>query len=265
MKTTTLVLLTLAFVGGVGCGGSDAKTGDASAVIADGGAVDGGSKDTGSASADGATKDGGSVVSADTAASGDGGAPDAPALPDAPVVPNGDAARDGAVVTADAAPDTRLADAGVAADTGTNVAFVCPLPGALAAPACNALVNTGTDVALVAEATAIPVGTGGTIVDGRYHLSAFKSYQGSTAGLPVSMRQTLDICGTLTQFTGDQPGQPTQHNNTTITTAGIVPTTVDTCKSKVGDTAIIYSSYTATATSVTLYASLYKFSVTFTK
>lgn len=178
----------------------------------------------------------------------------------------------GGTTAADAAPgtDSSSADSGTGSDTSSSIdssndtsPVMCtafPDSGA----ACNTIVNGGTDQAIVPIATAIPVGTGGTIANGRYYLTAFNTYQGS-ALTGVTLRQTLEICDKGGVFVDDQPSKPTAHKNFTFAPVGTAPNVTTTCSTEVPDSNIPYSSYTASPTQMTFYSSSIAFSVTYTK
>jgi len=151
-------------------------------------------------------------------------------------------------------------DSATNADTSTVACTALPDAGA----ACNAIVNIGTDKPIVATGTALPTGTGGTIVDGRYVLTDVSSYTGS-ALTGITLKQTLELCAGVGQFVDDQPGKPTAHKSFTLAPVGTAPNVTTTCSTEVPDTNIPYSSYTATPTTLTFYSTAFVFSVTYTK
>lgn len=159
------------------------------------------------------------------------------------------------------APDSAAPDSSVPDSSMPMIACSSADAGAQ----CNTIVNGATDVPLATVATALPTGTGGTIADGRYYLTGFTAYAGSPLK-NVTLRQTLEICGggKTGQLVNDEAGQ-TKRKGFTVAPVGIVPNTVQTCQSNPTDADIPYSSYTATATTFTLYSTVYVFSATYTR
>ncbi|MBK6460337.1 MAG: hypothetical protein IPF92_04920 [Myxococcales bacterium] len=162
-----------------------------------------------------------------------------------------------------ATPDAAKPDSAVPPDSSTPT--TCS--GADAGAQCNTVVNGATDVSVTVGTGALPIGTGGTVVDGRYFLTNLTTYPGTGVPSTLVMRQTLELCGggSVGQLVNDQAGA-TKRKSFTFTRAGNVPTTTQTCESVAGDTNIPYATYTATATTMTFYAAApYVFSATYTK
>ena len=133
---------------------------------------------------------------------------------------------------------------------------------------CNSLVNVGSDVNQVALAGMMPVGVGGTIEDGMYVLSNLETYPTSPLDPAVVFNQTLEVTGTTAELVVNNTGgnnQPEVRKTFTVTTAGIVPTITEDCTTEVPPFPIPYTSFTATSTKITLYSTMYLFSVTYTK
>ncbi|HRG95292.1 MAG TPA: hypothetical protein PLR99_03515 [Polyangiaceae bacterium] len=200
----------------------------------------------------------GAAACSSTPATSDGGA-DAASVTDSATPPVDAATPDSATPPVDAAtPDS-------AVPPDSSAPFTCS--GADAGAQCNTVVNGATDVGVTVGTGALPTGTGGTVVDGRYYLTNLTSYPGTGIPSTLVMRQTLELCsgGMVGQLVNDSAGV-TKRKTFSFTTAGNVPTTIQTCQTVVGDDAIPYQSYTATATTLTFYAAApYVFSATYTK
>jgi hypothetical protein len=167
-----------------------------------------------------------------------------------------------------AGPDAAPNDDGAMADTGADVTST--VDGGAAACAtvtamgCNTLANDATNVTLVVVATPIPVGTGGAIADGLYHLTEFKGYATTPLVAGVMLRQTLAMCNGVGVFVSEEKGG-TYHKNFAVAPTGIMPNVTQTCSTQMPNVDIPYSSYTATPTTLTFYSSQYVFSGTYTK
>ena len=164
---------------------------------------------------------------------------------------------------------TPATDSMVTSDVPTDSPMDSPMTtctmAADAGAMCNTLTNTAVDVVLAPTGMAIPTGTGGTIVSGRYTLTAFKSYTGSLLPAGQTLRQTLEVCGEVAQYVGNDKGKPEIHKTFTIKPTGTAPNINAVCSSPMPDVAIPYASYTATSTQITFYSTMYNFSATYTK
>lgn len=103
---------------------------------------------------------------------------------------------------------------------------------------------------------------------GRYYLTNIASYPAPASRRLWSCARPLELCGggRVAQLINDVAGE-TRRKSFVFTTAGIVPTTIQTCESVANDVAIPFlRSYTATATTLSFYAAApYVFSATYTK
>jgi hypothetical protein len=161
-----------------------------------------------------------------------------------------------------------MLDAGSAADSGASSvdAGSCMLPTADAGASCNTVENTATNITITAATGTMAKGMGGTIRNGTYFLSAVLTYPGSTLPDGTAIRQTLEVCnGTALLSENIADAAKSTHKNLTITPAGTVPNVDRTCSTKANDPKNVYSSYTATATSFTLYSTDGSFEMTFTR
>ncbi len=206
----------------------------------------------------------GAAACSSTPATSDGGT-DASTVTDSATPPVDAATPIDAATPVDAAtpPVDGATDASVPPDS--SVPTTCSAADASAQ--CNTVVNGATDVSVTVGTGALPTGTGGTVVDGRYYLTNITSYPGTGVAPTLVMRQTLELCGggRVAQLINDVAGE-TRRKSFVFTTAGIVPTTIQTCESVANDVAIPYASYTATATTLSFYAAApYVFSATYTK
>jgi hypothetical protein len=80
-----------------------------------------------------------------------------------------------------------------------------------------------------------------------------------------SLKQTLEICGTVGQLIGEDDGKPQYRKTFTIMPNGIAPHDMPVCTTQSPNVEINSSSYTATSTALTLFSSMYSISVTYTK
>ena len=122
--------------------------------------------------------------------------------------------------------------------------------------ACNTLSNAGSPITPTCVSGTIPVGTGGTIVDGTYVLTSQTHYQDTSCSmLPLS--ETIAFAGDCIQvvfgsiFSGTQSG--------TLTTQGNTFTATQTCQHLDVDAAVTImdaqmKTYTATSTTFTLFS-----------
>jgi hypothetical protein len=142
------------------------------------------------------------------------------------------------------------------ADAATSTCMV-PDAGGM----CNALVNNAPNITIGAGEGEMPVGTGGTFVDGTYFLTEMKSYVGSPVPSGIPFKQTFVLSG----CTGQLVEGSNVFKTFTYAPAGIVPNWQLVCSSKPNDANVPISSYTATPTSFSIYSSLWKFYGTYTK
>jgi hypothetical protein len=172
-----------------------------------------------------------------------------------------DAPADSSVTTDTATSTDTTTSTDAPSDTSMTTCTMSPDAGAK----CNELKNSGSDVVLVITAMPIPTGTGGTIANGRYTLTEFKSYLGSLLPAGQTLNQTIEICGEVGNLVSNDKGKPEVHKTFTIKPSGTSPNLTGTCSTQMPDVAIPYASYTATATTLTLYSTTYQFSATYTK
>ncbi len=122
--------------------------------------------------------------------------------------------------------------------------------------ACNTLTNVGAAVTPTCVSGTIPIGTGGTIVDGTYTLTA-QTYYGSTTCSSTPVNATLEIAGGCVQEVSSMPLPVTV--STTHTVAGATITRTVTCIDLVGVDAGSLSldfatdTFTATPTTFTIF------------
>jgi hypothetical protein len=204
---------------------------DAAVVQADTGTVQ---TDTASVQADGSVVQGdGAIVGTDTAT----------------------ALTDGAVVKSDTA--MVLPDAAIMKKDAAVACSNTPDAGA----ACNTLANTADSITVSAGANPMPAGTGGTIVDGTYFLTELKVYPGSPVPSGIPFKQTILISGcSLLLAEGTDV-----HKNSIIGPVGMELNGEMVCSSKAGDVPTEISSYTATATTFTMYSMTTRFYASYTK
>jgi hypothetical protein len=198
------------------------------------GTKDGGAGTTGSAGATAGTT---GSAGATGAAGADGGA----------------AGTDGGVTVSDASVDT-------SSDVASGDGGACSVPS-VDAGACNALTQAAPAITIGTGTGDMPVGTGGTFVPGTYFLTEMKVYTGSPVPSGIPFRQTFVLDGCTAQLV-----EGTNVFKTfTYAPVGTVPNWTMACTSKAGDSAVTISSYTATATTFSLYSTQYKFYGTYTK
>jgi hypothetical protein len=124
-----------------------------------------------------------------------------------------------------------------------------------AGQACNTLTNVGAMITPTCDPGSIPTGTGGTIVDGTYTLTAQVYYGGTCTTTGVNA--TLEIVGDCVQEVSGAPLPTT--GSTTHTVSGTSITRTVTCLDVVGVDAGHFSydtttsTFTATPTSFTIY------------
>lgn len=167
---------------------------------------------------------------------------------------------DGSSPTLDAAmasdsPSTQDGATVDASDAATDAGLVC-----------GAVANTAPVINDTTSASAIPVGTGGAIVDGVYFFTANVFYAGGSVG-QKSHSYTANIAGTSFGLQGHDNSDPDAAGGFNIaSTLGGMISIVGTCPA--GNVAKIlgdFDSYTATATTLTLYSSTKKNGSVFTK
>jgi hypothetical protein len=151
--------------------------------------------------------------------------------------------------------------AGTGSDGGSvdTASSTCVVPDA--GGMCNALVNGASYVTIGAGEGEMPVGTGGTFVDGTYFLTEMKAYAGSPVPSGIPFKQTFVLSGCKAQLVEGT----NVYKTFTYAPVGIVPNWQMVCSSKPNDANVPISSYTATPTSFSIYSSLWKFYGTFTK
>lgn len=281
---TVLSFSAVAAVFGCGSGtASDAGIADDSAIPEDtGGPVD----DTGFVDT-GSVPDAGTL---DTGAVGDSGAEDA-GVEDAGEAPDGGVA-DAGVVTDSGTPDTGVTDTGVATDSGapdtgmddtgvntdggvadtggadtgvTDGGQADAGDGGVKTP-CNDVVNDATAVSITSSTNAMPTGTGGAFVNGTYHMTAIVTHPGSPL-VPgsITFKQTIRLTGTLVELAADDSDKPPFTGNMTIAPSGTAFTSTTTCTTEADPFEVPYDSFTATASSFTVYCSSIYFEATYTK
>jgi hypothetical protein len=117
--------------------------------------------------------------------------------------------------------------------------------------ACNTLVDDGPTVTAVNVASKAPTGVGGTIVDGKYTLTALTAYSfGVVQNVALTASEVQTISGATIQQVGKINGQEKRYT-TTITQIDVTGAfwTEDSCP---GTEAGFYE-YTATATDLRIY------------
>jgi hypothetical protein len=172
--------------------------------------------------------------------------------------------------------DAAAADADGAADAATDAAMTDGAPSDGAKPdaptltcpttpdggaSCNALVNIAPAVTIAAGTGDMPVGMGGPIFDGTYFLSELTAYAGSGISTGVFFTQLMVIAGCSAELVEGVNVHKTFNKNP----VGIVPNWTMVCSSKVGDAPVVFSSFTGTPTTLTLYSTSAKFYATYTK
>jgi len=184
----------------------------------------------------------------------------------------GDAGSNGKPGEMDSSVPEAKGDASVAHDSGSNgstedagpdQASCVPMADDAGAE-CNSLVSEATGVAIVKGTGTTPVGKGGTIVAGHYVLTEAKSYPGSTLPEGVVVTQDVEICGGFLQVV-QVIGGTTERKTSTIAPDGIKPNLKMTCSTKESDMDSDWTSYTATATTISIYSATEKMSLSFTK
>jgi hypothetical protein len=104
--------------------------------------------------------------------------------------------------------------------------------------ACNALVNSAPLVDPVYVATAVPVASGGSILDGTYYLTANRVYTGiggTTGPTGGQVKNTYSLQSGLMNWVGWHTGLTTDTRSTArITTSGNQVTATTTCGSEAG-------------------------------
>lgn len=155
----------------------------------------------------------------------------------------------GGGVDSSVSPDSSVADSSVP-DTSVNPTG-----------ACNTLANVGTSVSETANAAAVPVMTGGTIVDGTYVLTSNVQYAGSGAGSKTHKR-TLAISGTTLQLVNSDNGGPDVHVTIKVAPVGAELNEMGTCPAGF---ALTPGTYTATATTLEIQKNGSKQLETYTK
>ena len=135
-------------------------------------------------------------------------------------------------------------------------------------PGCSPIANTAptvTDTFMSNVPT--PVGTGGAIVDGTYHMTAHVGYMGSSTTVRTHSF-TFKFTGSAVDISGhdDNDAGNTARFTLTSNSATGAASMIGSCPAMfVGKKLGAIDSYTATATEVRFYESTKKYGVTFTK
>jgi hypothetical protein len=159
-------------------------------------------------------------------------------------------------------PGTGGTDAGTPADGAAPAQCGTPVD---AGSQCNTLVNTGSDVTLMAATGTLPVGVGGILVDGIYHLTKMAYYPGSSmAGAVLTQKATWLACGGPIQYVAFHSVKGEIRKSGTLSFVGIVPTLNWTCDT---DTAanVPYTSYTANSRTLAFYSASLGFEAVLTR
>lgn len=168
-------------------------------------------------------------------------------------------------ITADGAiPDT---DAGSKNDAAQgNDASCSPYTGKIpndAGAQCHDLENTAPSTPVIVDPGTLPVGTGGKLGDGLYHMTEVRSYPGSPVPA-INFKYTVLIVGDLSYLVQDNSNEAKTVRKITKANpdggAGIV-----LCTTKIENNPVTESSSTATCDSLTTYDKDYKFSAKLTK
>lgn len=126
------------------------------------------------------------------------------------------------------------------ADTGAPDA---PVPDAGDAGGCTAIANTAPVVSKTSHPEPTPAMTGGTITDGRYHLTAMDKYNGKMG--TNTHQETWVLTGGKVEVVSTQSDKPgVVRASGTYATAGNVVTLTFTCPASV----TLRNEFTATAT-----------------
>jgi hypothetical protein len=129
--------------------------------------------------------------------------------------------------------------------------------GVPAGQACNTIASVGATVGSTCQAGTIPTGTGGTIVDGTYTLTAQTYYNGSTSCTSEGVNATLEIAGGCIQEVSTAPLPVTV--STSYTVSGATITRTVNCIDLVGVDAGNFTldtpmhTFTATPTTFTIF------------
>lgn len=167
----------------------------------------------------------------------------------------------------DAASDVAAEDAGAdAGDGGTADADA-------GNGACNALANAAATIDVVEAVGTAPLGTGGAFVDGTYYTTAETHYRASASAPPSSITKVKEtaVIANATATSADLTyvflpnGAAAQEQRFTAKLAahGGALVAHATCPLVIDDTT--FDSYTAAATTLTLYSSTLGLAVTLTK
>lgn len=162
-------------------------------------------------------------------------------------------AADGAPMPPDgASPDGASGD-GASADGSSGGTCSADVPPG---QACNALVKMGGAITPTCMTGTAPSGTGGTIFDGTYILTAQAKYSPNCTS-PLPFAETIEIAGGCTQFVFGDILAGT--GSARITTQGSAISSTQTCVHVDTDGAVVVpdmsmTTYTATGTSLTLFS-----------
>jgi hypothetical protein len=126
---------------------------------------------------------------------------------------------------------------------------------------CNDIVNDAPMVSPTVSKGALPVGTGGTIADGTYALTKYEIEPTSLVPATLTISIVVVIHGSALQVAQELGGSPSRTNYTLATTGNQI-TLAPTCGLP---PALVWTSYTATPASYTLYAAQAGAALTWTK
>jgi hypothetical protein len=123
----------------------------------------------------------------------------------------------------------------------------CSSDSPSAPAACNALVNDGPTITIMASTSGAPAPTGGTIVDGTYVLTAATVF--GVSSIPqVTASAVFQFSGNTMQQVGTVNGQLKRYTST-FTTMGTSISTTDTCPAPDMGT----YGFSATATEISVF------------
>jgi len=131
--------------------------------------------------------------------------------------------------------------------------------------ACTAIANTAPAVNVTTGDATAPTGTGGTVEDGTYYLTAVVRTPASI--IPqIKFRQTIRTSGNTLEMTAENSNKPAFTSVRTFTTSGSSIVFARVCSTDVGmQTETQFNSYTADATHFSLYSIGLGITVTYTK
>ena len=131
---------------------------------------------------------------------------------------------------------------------------------------CTNLENTAPEIAVTTSDAAVPTGTGGTVAEGTYFLTAVVRTPSSPVSAQLTFRQTFRISGnTLETVAKDSDKSTATKGEDTFTTNGSSIVFTRVCSSDSSSAELQYGSYTADATHLNLYSVPLGISVFFTR